>query len=83
MQLVQASQSDIVFALLRPETREHMVAWLGTLLDLNAARVRMNPDRVITSTDGFLLNLNAVLLRLCAPFIDDQQKVCLTSLEFY
>ena len=72
---MHASQYDIVFALLRPETREQVVAWIGTLLDLNIARVRMNPDRSTTSTDGFLLNLNVVLLRLCAPFMEDQQKV--------
>jgi ubiquitin conjugation factor E4 B len=64
-----------VFALLRPETREQMVSWLGTALDLNTARTRMNPDRAYISTDGFLLNVASVLLRLCAPFLDDQTKV--------
>lgn len=75
LQLVQAGQYDVIFALLRPETREHIVAWLGHIIDLNSIRVRMNPDPRLTSSDGFLLNLTSVLLRLCAPFLDDQQKV--------
>lgn len=41
----------------------------------NVARVRINPDRTNTSTDGFLLNFTAVLLQLCAPFITKMEKV--------
>lgn len=60
-----------------------MVSWIGQIIDLNAGRVRINADARIVSTDGFLLNLTAVLLRLCAPFIDDAQKVYSLGLLSY
>ncbi|KDD71848.1 hypothetical protein H632_c4296p0, partial [Helicosporidium sp. ATCC 50920] len=51
-------------------TRPRMLAWLGAALGCNAERMKMHPDLRVSSSDGFVLNLLGVLLRLCAPFLD-------------
>ena len=52
------------------ETREAVVAWIAVMLESNMSRAKLRPDASLISTDGEFLNLAAVLLRLCAPFID-------------
>jgi hypothetical protein len=51
-------------------TREAMLVWLSATLRLNAERSKIRPNLEKASSDGFMLNLCAVLLKLCEPFAD-------------
>ena len=53
-----------------PEAKGRMLAWLAAALRANRERTKMQPDLRKASTDGFMMNLCAVLLRLCRPFLD-------------
>lgn len=61
----------IIMALLRnSETREHALNWLAAALRTNQERAKMRPDIKKAATDGFMLNVAAVLLKMCDPFMD-------------
>ena len=68
---LQTSLHRIVTNLLKnPGTKERMLAWLGAALHVNKERTKIQPDLKNASTDGFMINLCSVLLRLCRPFLD-------------
>jgi len=52
------------------EAREGILKWVGTILDCNEARTKIQYDRGSTSSDGFLANLSSLLLKFCKPFLD-------------
>eukprot|EP00698_Gefionella_okellyi_P019961 TRINITY_DN6206_c0_g1_i1.p1 TRINITY_DN6206_c0_g1~~TRINITY_DN6206_c0_g1_i1.p1 ORF type:complete len:1181 (-),score=261.12 TRINITY_DN6206_c0_g1_i1:1145-4687(-) len=54
------------------DTRDAVTAWIAVVLETNASRARMRPDPSIISTDGFFLNLAAILLRLCEPIMENK-----------
>jgi len=56
------------------ESKEQLLRWFGEVLRLNRDRVKMQVDYMSVSTDGFVLNLAHVLLRLCIPFMDTSQS---------
>uniref|UniRef100_A0A1B6C5Z5 Ubiquitin conjugation factor E4 A n=1 Tax=Clastoptera arizonana TaxID=38151 RepID=A0A1B6C5Z5_9HEMI len=66
-----------------PVTRQKTLTWIGSCLDLNVRRGRLSAlnmnsfENIIYASDGFMLNLTAVLLKLCEPFIssDDNTKL--------
>lgn len=61
----------IMMTLLRnTDTREGALDWLAAALSSNAERTKMQPDLKKASTDGFMLNVAAVALKLCGPFLD-------------
>jgi ubiquitin conjugation factor E4 B len=67
--------SKILLNLLKPkETRDAAIAWLALAVEGNKFRARMQDDMFSSSTEGFMTNLCAVLLRLCEPFMDAQLK---------
>lgn len=54
-----------------PESRDACMEYFATVLKLNQDRGKIhlqNPQAV--STDGFMINLFAVLLKLCVPLMD-------------
>uniref|UniRef100_K3WTU5 RING-type E3 ubiquitin transferase n=1 Tax=Globisporangium ultimum (strain ATCC 200006 / CBS 805.95 / DAOM BR144) TaxID=431595 RepID=K3WTU5_GLOUD len=55
-------------------TREHVLTWLEQAMHVNAERAKENPDMNITSSNGMILNLTMVLLRLCGPFLPPESK---------
>jgi hypothetical protein len=62
---------------LSKEYKESGLAWVGTILQLNDAKVGLSPAdplyaemSLMFSSDSFLLNLTEVLLEFCKPFID-------------
>lgn len=59
-----------VRTLLKKETRSSTIKWLGSALDSNMSRAQMHTSSISTSSDGFFINLNWTLLKLCEPFID-------------
>jgi ubiquitin conjugation factor E4 B len=56
--------------LLKSDTREAMLGWLGAVLEGNGERAKMRSNLRVAASHGFFLNLNAVLLKLCGPFMD-------------
>jgi ubiquitin conjugation factor E4 B len=62
----------LLLALLRAgdAPRAGALGWLAAALRRNAERTKMHPDWARAATDGFALNLAAVCLRLCEPFLD-------------
>ncbi len=81
-QTLHTEQHELLFSLIKlREAREPVLDYVANILDLNVARLRMNPDRVTTSSDGFLLNLFSCLLQLCSPFLNDPKKVHSTALQ--
>lgn len=64
---------DIMLSLLK-SCRHETLTWLGSCLDKNAARGRLSAldtlslDTLSCVSDGFMLNLCGVLLRLSQPF---------------
>ncbi|GMH33488.1 hypothetical protein BSKO_01322 [Bryopsis sp. KO-2023] len=56
--------------MLKKDTRAAMISWLASSLNSNEARAKMNASPLTTASDGFFMNLNGTLLKLCEPFID-------------
>ncbi len=52
------------------EVREAVLNWIGMAMIHNSGRTKLQADRRATSSDGFLLNVAAILLELCSPFLD-------------
>lgn len=68
---LQAQLHRIMMSLLRnADTREAALDWLAAALRTNAERMKMRPDFKKASTDGFMLNVAAVALKMCEPFLD-------------
>ncbi|KAG2451114.1 hypothetical protein HYH02_004382 [Chlamydomonas schloesseri] len=51
-------------------TKGHMIKWLGGVLEGNAGRSKMSFTPESVAPDGFMINVAAVLLKLCGPFLD-------------
>lgn len=68
---VHNAATELVKLLLKAggATRELVLTWLEQAVHVNAERAKENPDMNITSSDGMMLNLTMVLLRLCGPFL--------------
>lgn len=68
---LQTSIHRIIMVLLKnPDTKDRVLTWFAGALSVNKERTKMRPDMKKASTDGFMLNLCSVLLRLCRPFLD-------------
>lgn len=63
---------EIILEMLKagPEVKEAVLAWLGTVLERNAKRAKMQVDIQSVASDGFFLTQNSVMLQLCLPFLD-------------
>lgn len=53
-----------------PAAREAVLAYLGQAAALNAKRAAMRVDPNTVSTERFVTNLHAILLRFAEPFMD-------------
>eukprot|EP00818_Percolomonas_sp_WS_P008819 CAMPEP_0117446966 /NCGR_PEP_ID=MMETSP0759-20121206/6624_1 /TAXON_ID=63605 /ORGANISM="Percolomonas cosmopolitus, Strain WS" /LENGTH=1113 /DNA_ID=CAMNT_0005239271 /DNA_START=174 /DNA_END=3512 /DNA_ORIENTATION=- len=68
---VQDSLKNILLNLLRrKETRDEVLKWIATVLSSNETRNRMRDDMAHSSSDGFMFNFFAVMLRLSEPFLE-------------
>ena len=47
-----------------------MLEWFGSVLEWNDERAKLQIDPELAASDGFFLNLSAVLLRCCEPFLE-------------
>lgn len=71
----------IILSLLKCNTdiKNRTLVWLGRCLHANADRGKLwsaqapelNPSTYSSVSDGFMINLGNVLLRLCQPFCSD------------
>jgi len=80
------SLHEIMIQLLKT-CRHETLAWLGSCLDKNAPRGRLSAldafslDTMTCVSDGFMLNLCAVLLRLAQPFSDSEKNPKLLRID--
>ncbi|KAF8903108.1 ubiquitin elongating factor core-domain-containing protein [Gymnopilus junonius] len=52
------------------ETREAVLSYFARVVSLNVKRAGMQVDPTTVASDSFMLNMQAVLLRFCEPFMD-------------
>lgn len=52
------------------ESRNNFLQYLGNIIDLNHKRLAFQIQPNTTSSDGFMLNISAVLIKFCEPFAD-------------
>eukprot|EP01027_Heterolobosea_sp_BB2_P017608 GEZU01024932.1.p1 GENE.GEZU01024932.1~~GEZU01024932.1.p1 ORF type:complete len:813 (-),score=193.46 GEZU01024932.1:75-2513(-) len=70
IQMIQSSLHQIFMNLLKPKaTRDAAVRWLADAIEGNKTRAKMMHDPLASSSEGFMANLMAVLLKLCEPFV--------------
>jgi len=66
-----------------PENREKMLQFVTEAIVKNEKRAQMQVDPKQVSSDGFMMNLVAVCLRLCEPFVaPGAQKIPLVDKEY-
>ncbi|QRV77647.1 ubiquitin conjugation factor E4 [Ceratobasidium sp. AG-Ba] len=53
-----------------PGSREQVLHYFSTALNINAKRAGAHVDARTVASDGFMINLQAVLLRFAEPFLD-------------
>jgi Ubiquitin elongating factor core len=51
-----------------------MLQWLFAAVESNAERAKTYPDYKVAAPDGFFMNLAAVCIKLCQPFIQPSAK---------
>eukprot|EP01105_Mastigella_eilhardi_P028801 TRINITY_DN975_c0_g1_i1.p1 TRINITY_DN975_c0_g1~~TRINITY_DN975_c0_g1_i1.p1 ORF type:complete len:1093 (-),score=286.71 TRINITY_DN975_c0_g1_i1:1415-4693(-) len=75
---IQQELTEVMLSVLKEQSGEGRAAgvrWFARVLEANASRTRLQVDRETTSSDGFLLNVGAVLLGLCQPFLEKQPNI--------
>lgn len=72
LQQHQALLFDITDRFVRAskESREKLLDWFASIVNLNHKRRAMRTDPRYVSSDGFMLNITVCLDRLCEPFMD-------------
>lgn len=70
MKQIHGELHGVVKTLLGKSTRTRMVQWLGAVLDGNKERAKMQANNTLAASHGFFINFNAVMLKLCGPFMD-------------
>ncbi|EFA77001.1 U box domain-containing protein [Heterostelium album PN500] len=76
---------QLVRSLLRssPEAKEAFLVWICSAIDKNAGRTKMNVNAAEVASDGFALNLVAVMILLCEAFVDVSfSKVSMVDTNF-
>ncbi|KAJ9110282.1 hypothetical protein QFC19_001685 [Naganishia cerealis] len=53
-----------------PDSREDLLDFIGTIVNRNVKRSGMRVDPKTVASDGFMVNLQAILLRLFEPVLD-------------
>lgn len=82
----QAELFDLVdpFIKASPQSREKTLDWFAHTINSNHKRQALRVDRKTVSSDGFMLNINAILDRLSEPFIDATfSKIDRPQLEYF
>ncbi|OVA12138.1 U box domain [Macleaya cordata] len=62
---------DVLLCLLKNnDTRESVLEYLAEVIKKNSSRAHIQADPVACASSGMFVNLSAVMLRLCEPFLD-------------
>lgn len=67
-----------------PEVKHRTLSWLGSCLEKNAGRCKLGNEGTSMLefiSDGFAINLSAVLLNLCQPFISNVDNPKLLKID--
>ncbi|KAK4776219.1 hypothetical protein SAY87_024180 [Trapa incisa] len=65
------SLSQVLLTLLKStETRENVLEYLAEVINKNSSRAHLEVDYMSCASSGMFVNLSAVMLRLCEPFLD-------------
>ena len=87
LQTIQEALYQMVMAIVKasPEAKEAVLQWFASVLHMNEDRAKMHiADRTKISTEGFMSNILAVLLRLCDPIMDfGYTKIHLIDPEYF
>lgn len=63
--------NEVLLSLLKkPKTRENVLEYLAEVINRNLSRAQMQVDPLLCASSGMFVNLSAVMLRLCEPFLD-------------
>ncbi|KAL6598275.1 hypothetical protein ACP70R_046440 [Stipagrostis hirtigluma subsp. patula] len=66
---------DVLLILLKNlDTREKVLDYIAEVINKNAARSHMQVDPLKCASSGMFVNLSAVMLRLCEPFLDNMES---------
>lgn len=62
---------DVLLSLLKnADTRESVLQYLAEVIKRNASRAHIQVDPLVCASSGTFVNLSAVMIRLCEPFLD-------------
>ncbi|KAF7820500.1 putative ubiquitin conjugation factor E4 [Senna tora] len=62
---------EVLLILLKStDTRENVLEYLAEVINKNASRAHIQVDPITCASSGMFVNLSAVMLRLCEPFLD-------------
>ncbi|XP_050536909.1 ubiquitin conjugation factor E4 A isoform X2 [Daktulosphaira vitifoliae] len=67
-----------------PEVKHKTLLWLGSCLEKNSGRCKLwniETSMLEFISDGFAINLSAVLLKLCQPFISNTNNMKLLKID--
>ncbi|KAJ4707379.1 Ubiquitin conjugation factor like [Melia azedarach] len=63
--------ADVLLALLKnTDTRENVLEYLAEVINKNSSRAHIQVEPLACASSGMFVNLSAVMLRLCDPFLD-------------
>ena len=90
LQLTLRTHQSELFAIIdklvrtSPEIRERILDWFALIVNSNHKRRAMRIDKTTVSSDGFMINVNMCLQRLCDPFMDPQfSKVDRVDVDYF
>eukprot|EP00252_Welwitschia_mirabilis_P016787 TRINITY_DN3721_c0_g1_i1.p1 TRINITY_DN3721_c0_g1~~TRINITY_DN3721_c0_g1_i1.p1 ORF type:complete len:1020 (+),score=199.58 TRINITY_DN3721_c0_g1_i1:182-3241(+) len=67
---------SVIYALLKnTSTREKVLEYLAEVINKNAGRAHINVNPLKCASPGMFVNLGAVMLKLCEPFLGDPKKM--------
>jgi len=70
IKMYQDTLHKIFMNFVRPkETRAKAMEWLCAVIEGNKSRLKMHEDAMTSSSESFLTNFCALMLRLCEPFL--------------
>ncbi|KAJ0694480.1 putative U box domain, Zinc finger, RING/FYVE/PHD-type, ubiquitin conjugation factor E4, core [Helianthus annuus] len=63
--------AEVLRSLLKnTSTRENVLQYIAEVINKNASRAHIQVDPLSSASSGMFVNLSAVMLRLCEPFLD-------------
>ncbi|CAN6574695.1 unnamed protein product [Malus baccata var. baccata] len=63
--------TEVLLLLLKnADTRENVLEYLAEVINKNSSRAQIQVDPLSCASSGMFVNLSAVMLRLCEPFLD-------------